>query len=276
MSNLPDTKTNNEQILNDIQSLQQFEQQLFNSLESNPNLTPEQQKNIIDKMNQLSNMRINLYKTLSDVNNFFQDALNTSIDSLKQQVVAINIVETELNQAKKRLEIIESEKDNKIRLVEINNYFGDKYTEHAQLMKIAIFTLLPIIILTFLYNKGILFKGLYFMLSAMIALIGSVFFWRRFASIIMRDNMNYQEYNWPFSPGATTTTSSGTTSDPWLTTTSTTSNLGTCTGDACCSNGMTYDASLNQCVVGKESFQINSILTKTQPGKYKVDYDLRE
>ena len=44
MSTLPNIKQNNEQILNDIQSLQKMEQQLFNSLETNPNISNEEQK----------------------------------------------------------------------------------------------------------------------------------------------------------------------------------------------------------------------------------------
>ena len=117
-----------------------MEQQLFNSLESNPNLTIAQQQEIIKKMNQLSNMRVNLYKTLSGVNNYFENALTSSIGSLKEQVIAIDIIESELNRSKKRLELLEEEKNNKIRLVEINSYFGDKYAEHSELMKIILFT----------------------------------------------------------------------------------------------------------------------------------------
>ena len=286
MSGLPNVQQNNEQILNDIQSLQQMEQQLFNSLETNTTLTTEQQQKIVEKMNQLSNMRINLYQTLSGVNNYFENALNTSIGSLKQQVVAIGIVESELNKAKRRLEILEEEKNNKIRLVEINTYYGDKYAEHAQLMKIIIFTLIPIIILGVLNNKGILPSMIFNILLIIISVIGAYFFWRRFASIITRDNMNYQEYDWYFDPNSAPTGSSSN-SDPW------TSNLnyGTCIGDACCSDGMTYDASMNQCVPSTtttatttstatttanatESF-VNQMLTKQQPGNYKIAYNLK-
>ena len=92
MSELPNVQENNEQILNDIQSLQQMEQQLFSNLEYNPNLSTQQQQQIIEKMNQLSNMRLSLYQTLSGINNYFENALNTSIGSLKEQVVAISIV----------------------------------------------------------------------------------------------------------------------------------------------------------------------------------------
>ncbi len=282
MSESINVQQNNEQLLNDIQSLQQMEQQLFNSLETNPNMTSEQQQKIVEKMNQLSNMRLNLYQTLSGVNNYFENTLNNSVGSLKQQVVAIEIVESELNKAKKRLEILEEEKNNKIRLVEINTYYGDKYAEHSQLMKIIIFTLIPVIILSVLNNKGILPSMVYNVLLVIIALIGAYFFWRRFASIIMRDNMNYQEYNWAFDPNNVQTTSTTTTIDPWLTTTS----YGTCIGDACCSNGLTYDSSMNVCVLpstntttttttSTESF-INKTLTKTQPSNYKNHYDLRQ
>lgn len=276
MSGLPNVQENNEQILNDIQSLQQMEQQLFSNLESNPNLSTSQQQQIIEKMNQLSNMRVNLYQTLSGVNNYFENALNNSVGSLKQQVVAIEIVENELNRAKKRLEILEQEKNNKIRLVEINSYFGDKYAEHSQLMKIIIFTLIPVIILALLNNKGILPNTIYYILLVIVSLIGAIFFWMRFTSIIMRDNMNYQEYNWYFDPNSVSSGGTGI-SDPWdggL-------DLGTCVGDACCSPGLTYDASMNQCVSsGTESFitetMVNNVLTQTQPNSYKQSVNLRQ
>jgi hypothetical protein len=289
MSGLPNVQENNEQILNDIQSLQQMEQQLFSNLESNPNLTSAQQQQIIEKMNQLSNMRINLYQTLSGVNNYFENAVNTTTGTLQEQEVAIEIVENELNRAKQRLQVLEEEKNNKIRLVEINTYFGDKYAEHSILMKIIIFTLIPVIILAFLNNKGILPNTIYYILVIIVSFIGAYFFWRRFTSIITRDNMNYQEYNWYFDANSAPTGSSSS-DDPW----DSGMNVGTCVGDACCSNGLTYDSSLNQCVASTtttttststttntESFvtesMVNQVLTKKQPSKnYSIDYNLRQ
>jgi len=276
MSGLPNIQENNEQVLNDIQSLQEMEQQLFNNLETNPNLTTEEQQKIVDKMNKLSTMRINLYQTLSGVNNFFQSALDSSVGTLKEQTVAIGIVESELNQSKKRLELLEEEKNNKIRLVEINEYYGDKYAEHSQLMKIIIFTLVPIIIFAILNNKGILPNGIYYALLGIISLIGAIFFWKKFASMITRDNMNYQEYDWAFNAATAPTASTTSTTDPW----ETDSTAAACVGEACCSDGQTWDASLNQCVGDStvETFltetMINNALTKLQPGKYKSDYSL--
>jgi hypothetical protein len=281
MSGAPNIQDNNEQILNDIQSLQQMEQQLFSNLESNPNLTTSQQQQIIEKMNQLSNMRVNLYQTLNGLSTYYENAMNSSMSSLNEQAVAVGIVENELNSSKKRIRLLEEEKNNKIRLVEINNYFGEKYAEHSQLMIIIIFTLIPIIILSFFNNKGILPNTIYYILIAIISLIGAYFFWNRFGSIIMRDNMNYQEYNWHFDPNAisTSTTTSASTSDPWVS--KNVASSATCIGDACCSPGLTYDTSMNQCVSsGTESFVTESMvynaLTKKQSGNYKDTVNLKQ
>ena len=263
MTDNSNVQNNNQQILNDIQSLQSMEQQLVSNLESNPNLTSEQQQQIISKINQISNMRINLYKTLSGVNSFFQTALSSSQNTLKEQTEVISIVENELNNSKAQLQLLQAEKNNKIRLVEINNYYGEKYAEHASLMKIIIFILLPVILII------------------IIAAIGAYFLWKTYISIVMRDTMNYQEYDWYFNPKtAPSVASSSVTGDPWLST----KLLGTCVGQECCSTDQTYDSSLNQCVNNiastcntstdtvTESF-VNSVLTKSQQ-KFKSDVNL--
>jgi hypothetical protein len=310
MPELPDSEGNNEQILNDIQSLQQMEQKLFLSLETNPSMSTEDQEKIIEKLNELSNMRINLYKTLSGVNSYFESALKSSIGSLQEQVMAIGIVEKELNTSKQNLQLLEQERNNKIRLVEINSYYGDKYTEHAQLMKVVIYTLVPVILLVLLNNSGILPSAIYHMILVFIGVIGSYFFWRRYSSIVMRDNMNYQQYNWFFNPGsAAGVVDSTVKGDPWLSGI----DLNTCIGDACCAEGLVYDTISNQCVIqgdtssssnqtpgsgttsgggggggkgkGKQNeitmvpfteSMVSNMLSKTQPGKYKADYDLRQ
>ena len=246
---LPNVQENSTQILNDIQSLQSIEQQLFNSLEENTGLTTEQQKKIIEKINNISSMRVNLYKTLNGVNSFFQSSLANSKGTLTEQTVAIDIVEKELNTSKKRLKILEEERNNKIRLVEINDYYGQKYAEHSDLMKIIVIMLIPILILAILNNKGLLPTKIYYILIAIISLIGAVFIWKSVFSIVLRDPMNYQEYDWYFDPSTAPTSTSSSSTDPWA---SKSSNFGSCVGDACCSDGLVYDSALNQCITSTD------------------------
>ena len=269
---LPNVQENTSQILNDIQSLQTLEQELFSSLEENTGLTTEQQQKIVEKINSISKMRINLYETLNGVNSFFQSALANSKGTLTEQTSAINIVEKELNSSKKRLKMLEEEKNNKIRLVEINDYYGQKYSEHSDLMKTVVIMLVPILILAILHNKGILPTNFYYILIAIIALIGGIFIWRIVFSIVLRDRMNYQAYDWYFDPSTAPTSTTTSTKDPW----EISSKFGGCVGDACCSDGLVYDSSLNQCIVSDgtidttETF-MNNIFTKSLNNYKKPD-----
>jgi hypothetical protein len=248
---LPNSTTNNDKILIDIQSLQKMEQELLTYLENTPPMTIEERTSVISKMNQLSTMRVNLYGTLSDVNTYFGSALNTSVGSLKEQQTAIKIVEDELNRSKMNLDSLNEDRNNKIRLVEINTYYSDKYAESSKLMKVVVFTLIPIIILTVVYNKGILPNSIYYILISSVAFIGVIFFWKIFSSMVMRDNMNYQEYNWGFNPNkaaiAPPDTSTPSTVAAATTLSAAAVDVDPCVGDECCLDGMTYDSKLNKC-----------------------------
>jgi hypothetical protein len=288
MSKLPSTAQSNEEIIIDIQSLQQLEQDLFNNLETNTNLNTEQKEEIVNKMNSISGMRVNLYQTLYGVNDYYQSALANSMGTLSEQITAINIVEQELNQSKKQLEALEAEKNNKIRLVEINEYYNDRYAEHTSLMKIILCTLLPVVVLVVLNKKKILPDNVYYVLLVIVFVIGGYFACLTYGSLLSRDNMNYQQYSYNFNPNNvknTTTTTSTSSSDPWLTVTNPfDSSSTTCVGADCCSSSEMFDASLNQCVVGTtESFMtqqksvesmVNKVLTKGVNTKYRSDYSM--
>jgi hypothetical protein len=274
--NIPDISNVVEKILGDIQRLQQMEQELFTKIERDSSLNPQKQQEITDQINKLSEMRSNLYSTLSEINNFYERAMDSSTGTLKQQTAAINIVETELNRSKKRLQALKMEKNNKIRLVEINTYYGDKYAEHSLLMRIVIFTLIPIIILTILLNNGFLPVRIYYFLFLIVGIIGAWYFLKTYISIISRDNMHYNEYDWAFDKSKAPKPGSGNNNDPWATL-----GAGICVGEYCCSDGQMYDTKINQCIGsskinGNNQDKITNALTKTQPGKFKSDYNLSE
>jgi len=260
MSIATNIQASSQEILNDIQNLQEIEQGLFNSLETNPGLTSDQQQDILNKIDNLTNLRINLYQTLSGVNSYYQTALQTSSGTLKDQSTAVNIVEEELNKAKQNLHTLQTEQNNKIRLVQINSYFGDKYAEHSQLMIIVICTLLPIIIITVINRSGLIPPIIYYSIVAIIVIIGLYFFWYRWTSILTRDPMNYNEYDWYFNAATAPKATGGDTTDPWLS-----GDLGICIGAKCCTSNQKYNEKLNKCVdktMMKESF-VNNVLTKT-------------
>jgi hypothetical protein len=232
-----------DQLFNDIQSLQGVEQGLFSSLEDT-SLTAEKKSEIIDKINSLSQMRLNLYSTLNDINGYYTTLNNDSSNSMTDQSSAIKVIEEQLNKSKRSLMDFEKDKNNKIRLIEINSYYSQRYAEHSDLMKITIYTLAPIILLTFLYNKGLLPYNIFFVLLVFIGLYGGFLIFNKLASIWSRDSINYQEYLWSFNKTSAPVPviKNGDNSDPWGSI-----NVGTCIGANCCSSDTVWNTNTHTC-----------------------------
>jgi hypothetical protein len=233
----------NEQVLNNISQLQLQEKDLHNSLDD-VSLTSEQKRVIMDRINQISQIRMNLYAGLKDmVSNYKQD-VDASTTTLGQSIVAVNILEDELINAKKRMGLIDDQTNNKQRLVEINTYYGKRYNAHTNLMKTIVFICIPIMILAILANKGILPTKIYLILSGIILVIGCLLLLLQLIDISNRDNMNWDEYDWYFdkSSAPEPSKSTSTETNPWKTPSF------TCVGTECCYEGSTYDYDKNICV----------------------------
>lgn len=261
LSKFDNLQEKNQQVLNNISQLQSQEKTLYKQLD-NANLTPEQKKEIINKINQISQMRTNMYASLRDMYSHYRTNVSTSRTALAQQIVAIDILENELNDSKKRLNLLEQEKNNKLRLVQINTYYGKRYNAHSKLMKTIVIMCVPLIILAVLANRGILPPNLYAFISGLIIVIGLLILGLQIIDISNRSNMNWDEYNWYFDQeDAKTTTSTvdtTNTSNPWGTVSL------TCIGSACCYDGSTYDETQNICVPNSVYNQQNSSTTETK------------
>ena len=238
----------NQQTLTDIKNLQEMEQQLYTSLEQNATrntLTQEQKDQIVNKINEISQMRLNLYANLKDIYSFFQQNVSSSRTTLAEQMMAIDIVENELNESKRRLQLLEDEKYNKLRLVEINTYYGKKYNAHANVMKTVVIICIPLLILGLLSNRGLLPQNIANILMAIIIIIGVFAIGAQILDISNRDNMNYDEYDWAFKESDAPTDNNNTLeNNPW----DFESPSLECVGAACCNDQSTYDTEKNLCV----------------------------
>jgi hypothetical protein len=241
-NNFDSLQERNQQVLNNISQLQTQEKALYDSLDD-VSLSTEQKQQIINRINEISQMRMNLYAGLKDMYSYYQQNVSASRSTLGQSIAAVDVLENELNQAKIRMNLIEDQKYNKLRLVEINTYFGKRYNAHSKLMKTIVFICIPVIILAILANKGILPSNIYKLLVVIILVIGAILIGLQLIDMSNRDDMNWDEYNWYFDKSkAPSDTTEGTASDPWGTASV------VCVGSACCYDGSTYDDQKNICV----------------------------
>lgn len=260
---MADVPEKTEQTLTDIQGLQNIEKDLFNQL-NNSSLTPEQKNAIIVKINEISQMRINLYSNLNSVYSFFGKNVSASNTVLAEQTTAIGFVEDQLNSAKEKLAEMQDNTNNNMRMVEINTYYGDKYSNYTDILKLIIIFCIPILFFTVLHRAEIIPRGIYSFIIIILFFIAIITIGIKIIDSIYRSKMNYNEYVWSFNKNTApsiTTTSSDTTSDPWGTSPSI-----ECLGQSCCYEGTTYNSTLNQCVPNSYVDSTTTTSTSTTNG----------
>uniref|UniRef100_A0A6C0LEY1 Uncharacterized protein n=1 Tax=viral metagenome TaxID=1070528 RepID=A0A6C0LEY1_9ZZZZ len=246
-----DMQERNEQTLTDIQGLQNTEQELFNQL-NQPSLTPEQKNTIVTKINEVSQMRMNLYENLNSMYSFFNANITSSNATLVEQTNAVKIVEEQLNEAKIKLNQMQKNTSNNMRMVEINTYYGEKYRNYTSILKLSLLFCIPILFFSVLYKSEIISNGAFSFIIIFLMFIGIIVIGTRILDAMHRSDMNYNEYTWGFdkktAPSANSSSFSSvnnTASDPWATASENSTN---CLGQSCCYEGTKYDETLEQCV----------------------------
>ena len=257
----------NSQVLKNISELQKNETQLYIEL-NDPKTTPSRREQIIQKINELSQMRLNLYANLKNMYSSQERNISSTSNIISKQLSALDAVENELNQMKLRMNALKEEDYNKLRLVQINTYYGKRYSSYAEVMKTIALLCIPIIILAILGNKGFVPTNIYILLMSIILIIGIILVGKQLLDIANRDNMNWDEYDWYFdkTKAPSTSTERANISNPWdLSMPSL-----TCIGSSCCYSGTTYDDIENVCLpndVFKEKYPekeiaVNNVLSK--------------
>uniref|UniRef100_A0A6C0JXS4 Uncharacterized protein n=1 Tax=viral metagenome TaxID=1070528 RepID=A0A6C0JXS4_9ZZZZ len=242
------TEEESAELIGDIQNLQNIELDLFDTLEkgvANNTLTAADKTTIIDQINKVSDMRVRLFANLNSLNQSYQGSVATGGSVIQNQLSALNIVENELNQYTDSIKAISNEKNNMQRMVEINTYYGEKYSDHKSIMKTVVYFCIPIILLTVLANMGFLPRSIYAFLLIILCVAAIVIIGAKLIKSLSHDNMNYQEYSWgtqaPTAPAVDTSNSSG--KNPWF------SVGASCVAQECCEDGFTYVPSpTNKCV----------------------------
>ncbi len=242
------TNYNVQEIMNTISNLQNYEEELYSKLLDNTKniaigssqqLSSSEINTIVSQINDLSEIRTNLYNVISQSLN--SEALNQEDKNinLKQQTFMLHILENELNKSKKLLSSIEDDTLNQLKMVEISSYYVDKYYTQKRLAQIIFVCCIFLIIISYgiksFDNIGILtFLYMCFIIFILIILYFIYDYYVRTA-------FNFNEYDWLFAPPtppmSTTPTTSTTT-----TTTESSGNTFTCSNNSCCASGTSWSS----------------------------------
>lgn len=198
---LTQIEAKNESIQQNIEQLRSIKDDLIHNLNNgiaNNSLSQSQITDYADKMDAIDKIVLGLNQNQIDLYSFFQKNIASTAKSIEEQGYATTIVSSELKNTTMKLGDIDQTKANKLRLIEINDYYSEQYLDRTNIMKSIILVCIPLIILTILKNKGLLNKSVFTILIIIIIVVGGIYLLKLFLKAVSHNNMQYQQYDWNF------------------------------------------------------------------------------
>ena len=184
--------TSYDKILSTLRSTIKYNIMEIESLKGSSNSDDiERIQELIDENKKLNEGITQIEENTNELN----DNINT-INALTEYTS--DIIESETILTSERLAKMKSESSNKMRMVEINNYYANKYNDQSDIMKIIIFTC--IVVLFLWYINTIVESSIFYVLIAIVAAIGViVVFWKSYY-LMLRNKVDYNQFDFDIKP----------------------------------------------------------------------------
>lgn len=158
-------KTNiNESMDSGYKSLDWVKTRTFNKVDRDNNQiddkcseeTLKQQNEILDKIRELSEVRLDLFKKLQERYSDVKEDLDTDKDNLKSQIAMVNVVEEQINNVKSNIKSMKQDKNNRLRMIELGNYEFKRYNVMKDIMRTLFIACLIVALSSIALQRGLL------------------------------------------------------------------------------------------------------------------------
>ena len=260
---------NHNELISNIQSSQKEERALYLELQKipNDNTSIEVQKEIVSKINLISQSRIALFKQLQHVYSSLDKDLANEKMNVKDNIQILNLMEKYLKESREKILKNRDLNISNLRMSEINTYYSEKYRAQYKIIRQIILFCIPLLFLGALKNKNIIPSNLTFIIGLLIIVIGFIYIIPSILDLYSRNKMVFSEYDLPFDPNVDATTYENNESELLKKWDKDLKLLeeGECVGPACCSKGMIYDNNKELCII--DNFNKSESFLSGQSGK---------
>ena len=267
---MTEVPSNNQKLIDNIQNLQNMEKQLYSNLEDLPknNNGANQQNQIIEKINMMSDSRVHLYENLLATYGLIKDNVSSETQDVKDKIALLQSHEQQLNDMKNHVNHRKMLNVNNLRLTEINTYYSQKYKAYFGIFKKIALLCIILIVVSVLRQRYLITPRIANILAIILILICGFLTVPSVFDLSARNNLVFDEYDFGLNPtvkhNGTTLSSMGSDfknrielglEDLDANTKKYAEDLkliaeGDCVGPHCCTaSGLKYDDTTNTCVV---------------------------
>lgn len=236
-----------------IRQLQSVEESMYKVLRNNPNITDLEKEEAVSQINELSAKREELNHEINSLGERAKLDLKVDFQAFQQQMRIVEAAERQLNESKIKLKLLNDEKLNKLRLVQINTYYLKRYDALGSLVKKFVLFIAIAIVLAILMQRGILPASIGSIIIAVYFALGFVYFYIGYMDIAQRSKRNFDEYEWPFDRNMDSKElGEYDSSEGDAYTSADSGKVEPCIGEACCTVGMVYDNTEGKCITSSK------------------------
>lgn len=187
----------NENTLSTIDQLQLIENDLYRQLEDASIVNNLVKQNEIKKrIANISNTRIQLLNNLTDMHTMKQNQVINNRNTLFNNLVSQDIIQAELDNLNSNLDLLDSSKNDKLKMVQINTYYAKRYKAHSELMKKVFIICSVILLVVIIDKKGFLPNNVGPLAVIIILVVGIIYITKSILDLSKRDNLDFDRYKW--------------------------------------------------------------------------------
>ena len=185
--------------IKNLKDLQDVEKYMFNNLQSLNKSSPDsiqESQMIKTRLDELSNTRMALFKQLKTMYKDQQRQTSDSRGNYADQLTMYKVVDKELENVKKELKVLEQERLNKKRLVELGEYEYDRYRSHKNIMKVITYGALAVLLFVILMGQSWFPASIGVGAIVLIITVVIITIFGRLANNFSRTNLNWDKFDW--------------------------------------------------------------------------------
>ena len=187
-----------QQMLTSVQNLQDAQKGLMHKYASAT--TPAEQTKIANEMDKNEAIRSNLLLSIGSTSVVSNQLVANKKDEKTNRNLLLQLANDELNAARTQMEDAKTSQAEKVRMIQLNTYYGKRFMAQSGVMKIFIYMCVPVLILATLANMGFLPNYIAGFLIVASIVVGLIYIYYAMSDINRRDEMNFDEYKWDFDP----------------------------------------------------------------------------
>ena len=142
----------------------------------------------------------NLYKVAAEISELNATSAAVAADYENSRNLLSDVASEQLAEATANAAELISANDGKKRMIELNTYYGKRFNAQVGVVKLFIYTCVPVLILAILANAGLIPTTIAGFIIVIIIVTGLIYIYAAVSDINRRSKMNFDEYEWEFDP----------------------------------------------------------------------------